>query len=268
MAIDRGGSYHTATYKKYAKAVAGKRVKGYKGMRIILDKNANVPIIIEIVALDGNGISTQDENDKSLVATVHFGQFDIVMGGDLSGYDQSQYKDIESTVAQDVGRVEVYKVNHHGSRHSSNLYWLRVIQPIVGIISVGDNKDHGHPTQACMKRLHDIDVKTYWTEPGTGTKPNWQYDKICGNTIVEVEPGSDKFAVSCNGGTPDTYTIWPDAAFVPELEEGPVEYAWSVKSNVYHYAECKYVHNINLNNLRHGDVPPDSKVLHDKCPVK
>lgn len=106
-------------------------------------------------------MQTDDENDKNLVAVVRFGDFDAVIGGDLSGFELSQYKDIETSMADKVGRVEVYKVNHHGSRYSTNQRWLEVTGPVVGIISVGPEKQHGHPTQECLNRLHGAGVKTY-----------------------------------------------------------------------------------------------------------
>src|SRR4029453_9440245 len=37
------------------------------------------------VASNANGVSTTDENDKSLVALVRFGNFEAEFGGDLSG---------------------------------------------------------------------------------------------------------------------------------------------------------------------------------------
>ena len=49
-----------------------------------------------------------------------YGAFDEVLAGDLTGEDP----DIESVVAAQIGDVEVYKVNHHGSRFSSNDAWL------------------------------------------------------------------------------------------------------------------------------------------------
>jgi beta-lactamase superfamily II metal-dependent hydrolase len=84
-AYDRGGAYTTATYTAYVAAVGAKRVTAVKGQSITLDAGSSSPVTITFVALNGNGVSTTDENDLSLVAVVRFGQFDAEFGGDLSG---------------------------------------------------------------------------------------------------------------------------------------------------------------------------------------
>ena len=43
-------------------------------------------------------------------------------------------------------------------------------------------------------------------------------------------------------------------------------YAWSVRSPMYHYASCRYVAQIKPENLRTGATPPDGKTLHVGCP--
>jgi hypothetical protein len=48
---------------------------------------------------------------------------------------------------------------------------------------------------------------------------------------------------------------------------GPKKYAWSSRSQVYHYADCDFVANISKENLQQGDTPPPGKRLHTNCPV-
>jgi beta-lactamase superfamily II metal-dependent hydrolase len=286
QAIDRGFSYPSTnrkggTFWKYKQVVGTKRVKATKGMTITLDAGTENPVRIKMVALNGNGTKTTNENDLSLVAVVSYGRFDAVMGGDLSGVKSGMYEDIETSVAPLVGQVEVYKVNHHGSRYSTNVDWINTIKPRIGIISVGSNKDHGHPTKECLKRLHDARVKTYWTHSGTGANPKAGWDKIGGNIVVEVEPNSSRFTVSYNGGddedrydmwplpnnalvaTPTTLTVTPSATSSPEVQP---KYVWSKKAKVYHYADCIYVHNIHPENYQSGNTKPEGKNLHKDCP--
>ena len=56
-------------------------------------------VVIEFVGVAGSGVSTSNENDRSVVAVVRYGAFDAVIGGDLSGYDHDNYHDIETVVA-------------------------------------------------------------------------------------------------------------------------------------------------------------------------
>ena len=262
-AIDRGGSYSSLTYEKYVMAVGNKRKTATTGMIVELDSAFPKPVRIEIVALNGSGIATTNENDLSLVAHVRYGEFDVEIGGDLSGYETGSYEDIESPVARAVGEIEVYKVHHHGSRYSSNDTWLAVTNPVIGIISTGDGNRYGHPTDDCLERLHAADVKTYWTERGNGAEPVPGFDVIGGNIIVQVEPSSSGFTVTHSGAQVDKYLLH-EASGV--LSEPTPEYAWSKRSKIYHYSICRYVKNISPSNLQKGKSPPSGKRLHRGCP--
>lgn len=224
------------------------------------------------MALNANGLAeAENENDLSVVAVVRYGRFDAVIAGDLSGYTASYYTDVETSVAPKIGRVEVYKVNHHGSRYSTNDAWLGTLRPVVGIISAGVKaKDHHHPTQECLDRLHAHGVKTYWTGRGTGAQPVLAWDVIGNNIVVEVAPNDSTFAVTYNWTQTDRYALWtdPGAGAPPTSTVVTARYAWSVKSNVYHFSSCFYVRNISPANLRSGDTPPagHGKRLHIGCP--
>src|SRR5512138_2932042 len=116
-AYDRGDTFPSTVYKRYAAAVGNKRKTASPGDSVILDKGTAHPVIIRFIASNGDGIRTRNENDLSLVALVSFGALDIVMGGDLSGFTERNYKDIESAVALKMHQVEVYKVHHHCSQY-------------------------------------------------------------------------------------------------------------------------------------------------------
>ena len=204
-AFDRGGSYTTATYTSYAATVGTHRRTATSSTVITLDEGQPDPVTISIVALNGNGIPTGNENDLSLVAVVAYGRFRAELGGDLSGYDTGSYADIETSVAPRVGRVDVYKVHHHASATSSNDAWLATVTPRVGIISVGSDNDYGHPTASCLGRLHAHGVRTYWTEQGAGVTPEIPADEVAGSTVVEVAKDAAEYTVTISGGAVDVY---------------------------------------------------------------
>ena len=143
--IDRGETYQSRTFNNYVAFVGTKRKTAIEDSALILDAGSRTPVKIEFVGFNGNGIKTKDENDKSLVCVIRYGQFDAVMGGDLSGYDTTKYRNIESSLASKIGQVELYKANHHGSQYSSNPDWLSTISPKIGIISCGNGNEYGHP---------------------------------------------------------------------------------------------------------------------------
>jgi hypothetical protein len=74
----------------------------------------------------------------SAAPAVEFDGFRAEIGGELSGEETANYKDIETSVALLVGRIDVYKVDDHCSAHSTNEFWLETTQPTVAIISTGN----------------------------------------------------------------------------------------------------------------------------------
>jgi beta-lactamase superfamily II metal-dependent hydrolase len=276
-AMDRGLSYPGSTYTNYVNAVGTHRKTGVVGGTLTLDKNSSNPVLITIVAVDGksrNGsVQTSNENDLSLAALVSFGSFKEEIGGDLSGDNTQMYQDVETPVAPDVGRINVYKVHHHCSSHSTNDTWLADTQPAVGIISTGVGNDYGHPAADCLERLHTHNVKAYWTETGNGAAPEPGLDTIGGNIIVEVAPGAASYTITYNGTHVDTYPmgtpVIPPGATGSGSPAPPAttpKYAWSKKSSQYHLATCRFVQNISPDNLQEGDNPPSGKTLHKNCP--
>jgi hypothetical protein len=229
--------------------------------------------VIRVVAVDGKShsgqVQTSNENDLSLAVVVSFGSFKEEIGGDLSGDNTQMYQDVETPVAPDVGRINVYKVHHHCSSHSTNDQWMNDTQPLVGIISTGDGNDYGHPTSDCLERLHKHNVKAYWTETGNGAQPELGFDVIAGNIVVEVAPQAASFTVTFAGSHIDTYPIAGGTTTVSTASSTSVsgpKYAWSKKSNYYHLAECRFVQNIAPANLQQGNSPPTGKNLHKDCP--
>ncbi len=268
VAFDRGGTYTTDVYQAYITRVGTRRQTATPGTSLRLDSNTAHPVTIDFrvvngLSANGSQAETNNENDFSVVAVVHFGQFDAVFGGDLSGERTSSYRDVETGAAASIGPVEVYKVNHHGSSHSSNAAWLGAITPVVGVISAGANNTHRHPKADAMARLHQANVRTYWTSAGSGeTQPTNGQDVVGGNIVVEVAPGSPSFTVTHSGTQVHTYSMIGAPADVTTA----TTFAWSKRSNIYHLADCVYVRNISPANLMQGNTPPSGKSLHQDCP--
>lgn len=263
-AFDRGGSYNSATYRRYVTAAGSKRRTATVGQMLTLDAGSANPVSIQFAALGGAGVPTTNENDLSLVALVRFGAFDAEIAGDLSGFKESNYEDIETPVAPMVGQVEVYKVHHHGSRYSSNDTWLNTVKPRVGIISAGEDNTHHHPTAEATERLHQAGVRLFWTTRGGGVDPDPDFDVVGGNIIVEVEPNAQVFAVRHTSGSQAAveFPMWNAATPMPAA----TAFAWSKRSQVYHLSSCRYVANISPDNLQSGTAPPAGKTLHQNCP--
>jgi len=210
FAFDRGDSYHdAAAFNSYLGAVGSKRRTAIEGQTITLNPGPN-PVIVRFVALNGNGVDTDNENDESVVGLISFGNFRAEIGGDLSGFDENSYADIETSVAPKVGQVDVYKVHHHGSRYRTNSDWLQIIHPRVGIVSTGNGNGYNHPTEECIERLHNAGVRLFWTEAGSGVVPEENLGTVGGNIIVEVPAAGTTYSVRHTQGSaaPVVFNTW------------------------------------------------------------
>jgi beta-lactamase superfamily II metal-dependent hydrolase len=190
--LDRGWSYTTATYEDYADAVAPKRTTISDGQVIDLGGGVTVTCI----GVNGNGQLSPpfddkyDENDLCVALLVEYGEFDFFVAGDLSGVNSSYYNDIETSVASEVGAVEVYRVDHHGSASNSNPTLVSTLDAEVAVISVGNNS-YGHPTQTVINRLVNQGSYIYQTELGSGgTIPSGEGEVVGGHIIISVDGGT------------------------------------------------------------------------------
>jgi competence protein ComEC len=192
-ALDRGWSYTTAAYASYAAAVAPKRTTILDGQ--VIDLGGGVTVTC--VAVNGNGLlsppfdTKYDENDLCVALLVEYGDFDFFVAGDLSGVNSSSYHNIESSLTTEVGDIDVYQVDHHGSASNSNETFISAIQPEVSIISVGDGNSYGHPTQTVINRLVNHNSYIYQTELGAGgTIPSGKGEVVNGDIVITVDGGT------------------------------------------------------------------------------
>ncbi|WP_288175735.1 ComEC/Rec2 family competence protein [Sporofaciens musculi] len=114
-------------------------------------------------------------NASSMVLAVKFGEFDMLLTGDVEGKGEEQLtKQLEKRYWD--CRWEILKAAHHGSKNSSSEEFLRQVKPAYAFISAGRENLYGHPHQETIERLTDVGSKIYSTQ-GNGA------------LIVEVEDG-------------------------------------------------------------------------------
>jgi len=182
---DRGESYKTKTFSMYVNALGDRRHTITKNQIFILDENSAHPVTIKCVDLNGAGIPSDDENAMCVVLKLTYGEFDESFGGDLT-------EGSEAVVGREMGRIEAYKVHHHGADNASSDAWLDATAPQVAVIQCGDKNTYGHPTSGALCRLHAHRVRTYWNERGAGGEPDARWDHVA-NGWIEIdatwEPG-------------------------------------------------------------------------------
>ncbi len=118
---------------------------------------------LEIYCLHPSSEDSMTSNGGSTVLSVTYGEFDMLLTGDLEGEGekllmQRLRDDVYSkawgiTPAMDY---DVLKVAHHGSKYSSCLEFLELVSPAVAVISAGKNNYYGHPHKELLGRLAHI----------------------------------------------------------------------------------------------------------------
>ena len=102
----------------------------------------------------GVAATEKEVNETSIVLQLSYGNFDVLLPGDISAKIESQL---------DLKDVEVLKVAHHGSKYSTSEEYLKKIDPELAIISVGRNS-FGHPTKEVIERLLNQNIKILRTD--------------------------------------------------------------------------------------------------------
>ncbi len=99
----------------------------------------------------------QDLNENSLVLLVEYRGFRAVLAGDAG-------LPAEQLLAGPVGRADLLKVGHHGSRGATGDGWLRELRPTAAVISVGEGNRYGHPAPEALGRLAAAEVAVFRTD--------------------------------------------------------------------------------------------------------
>lgn len=109
--------------------------------------------------------TASDKNDQSLVLLAAYGDFSILLTGDLEIEGEEQMLNLFPE--RPPGKIMVLKAGHHGSKSSTSeelLYWLR---PQAAILSYGEGNSYGHPSKEVVERLENLDI-TMWNTADSG----------------------------------------------------------------------------------------------------
>jgi competence protein ComEC len=99
-------------------------------------------------------------NDNSMVLSVSYGDFDMLLTGDIEAdgekqlIEQLQNKSGRTEyVYKPVSDYDILKVSHHGSKSSTSEAFLQIVRPEAALISCGKNNSYGHPHKELLERL-------------------------------------------------------------------------------------------------------------------
>ena len=120
----------------------------------------------------------EDSNDQSQVHLVDYGEFHMLLTGDVekggegemlsmvkeeADIKEKEDKWHEQTLNQKLASVQVLKVAHHGSSSSTTPEFLRLISPQWAVLSYGKSNRYGHPSQPTLEHLQEQNVHLWKT---------------------------------------------------------------------------------------------------------
>lgn len=109
--------------------------------------------------LQGVTFRDGDDNHGSMVLKYGYNGTEILFTGDISAADERFLLEQEADVSADI-----LKVAHHGSKYSSDAYFLETVSPKAAVISCGAGNLYGHPHGDTLERLQAAEAEIYRTD--------------------------------------------------------------------------------------------------------
>ena len=112
-------------------------------------KIGNLEVIYPFESLEGRQVS--DLNDSSIVLKLNN---DILFTGDITSKIESLLENID---------INILKLGHHGSKHSTSFEFLQKTSPDIAIVSAGLENSYGHPSEEVLARLDEFAINVLQT---------------------------------------------------------------------------------------------------------
>lgn len=265
--IDPAVVHTTKTFEDYLTLIDEKDIKfteGRAGMTRDIGGGAKLEI------LHPSSPSRNHLNNASIVTKVTFGQVSFILTGDAEEDAEKQIKNRGYNL-----KSTVLKVGHHGSRTSTTTAFLNAVNPEAAVIMVGRNS-YGHPHDETLAKLQKAGVKIYRTDVhGTivfttdgqryevNIKEAYQY-----NPPKEPSPSQGSTAAPAPAPAPAPKPDpQPQPEPNPEPEPAPEgQFVGSIKSDKYHYPNCRHAKNIlPANEIWFKDVKDAKNQKYEPC---
>ncbi len=150
-------SANTKTFENLLESIddKGLRIKSTQaGTQIIGESDLSIKAVAPVE------IDKDDLNNCSIVLKLTYREVSYLFTGDA---EKSELRQITDNVTADV-----LKVGHHGSSTSTYKDFLKSVDPIIAVISCGEDNEYNHPHKGTMKLLKSNNCEIYRTdEQGT-----------------------------------------------------------------------------------------------------
>ncbi len=102
------------------------------------------------------GAVDDNPNNVSIAAVIKSRDLTLFASGDIE-------PPVQEKLRGKIGRVDIYKVAHHGSRYQ-DLPLMKEISPTLALISVGKGNSYGHPAASTIADLERVHAKVLRTD--------------------------------------------------------------------------------------------------------
>ena len=112
--------------------------------------------------------AAEERNEHSLVLRVDYGDFHMLLTGDMSGEGEAcllrkAREEAGGNRETELSGIQLLKVSHHGSRYSTGKEWLEEVRPVWAVISYGEGNPYGHPGEEVLESLSERQVQVMET---------------------------------------------------------------------------------------------------------
>jgi competence protein ComEC len=102
------------------------------------------------------GLTDENPNNVSIAAIIRSKDLTLFAAGDIE-------PPVQERLRGKVGRVDIYKVAHHGSRFQ-DLVLMRELSPTLALVSAGEGNSYGHPAPETIAALEQLRAKVRRTD--------------------------------------------------------------------------------------------------------
>ncbi|MFH1812388.1 MAG: MBL fold metallo-hydrolase [Pseudomonadota bacterium] len=167
---DNGGAADCTTdiCRRYRVAAAGRAHTIVPGQTFALGAASARCVIVGGHIEGGPQLSPADDNASSVGLLFEMAGKRVLVSGDLPGGGLGS-QDFETPLAQVLGPIDVWHLNHHGSATATAQSALDLHAPRLALIPVDTDNAYCHPAQEVVDRLQVRALPVYLTGAGTVT---------------------------------------------------------------------------------------------------
>ncbi len=158
--ISRQGK-NSENFKKFIQIMSKKQIN-----LIIVKRGDYVKIddtsYFEILFPEEKQISDNVLNNNSIVAKFVSSNVTMLFTGDIEEIAEKRLCELYRNTNK--LQADIIKVAHHGSKTSSTLSFLELVNPQIALIGVGADNNFGHPNEGVLERIKKLGTQIYRTD--------------------------------------------------------------------------------------------------------